>query len=115
MLRQIHIIDTKVADLIFQEVYLVNVLVNSQGFEYIFYKTDLFLEHQNRKFKKFQSNCRLSLQESDEIFWLYVLLIDALRKVRLSLNKTIVGKYCSRYHPTKNALFNILSLANQLY
>ena len=56
ILRQIHIIDTKAAEPIFQEAYLANALVNPRGKSHTFYKMDLLLEHQNGKFKRFRAN-----------------------------------------------------------
>lgn len=51
MLRQVYIFDMKVADPIFQEIYLANTLVKSRGKLQSFYEIDLLLEHQNKKFK----------------------------------------------------------------
>lgn len=115
MLRQIHIFDTKAADPILQEAYLANALVNPRGLGHTFYEMDLLLEHQNGEFKRFRSDRGSSLQESDEMFRLHALSVDTLRKVRLSLNKTVVGRQRSGYHPTKDASFDILSLADQLH
>lgn len=115
MLRQLHVFDTKAADPILQEVYLANALVNPRGLEHIFYEINLLLEYRNGEFKRFQNNRGSSLQESDEIFRLHTLLVDALRKVRLSLNKNVVSQHQSGYHPTKDASFDILSLADQLH
>lgn len=53
MLKQIYIINTKIIDSIFQDAYLTNILVNQRKMPQIFYKIDLLLEHQNRKFKQF--------------------------------------------------------------
>ena len=49
------------------------------------------------------------------MFWLHALSVDALRKVRSSINCIIVGKEKDGYHSTKDAAFDILSLANQLH
>lgn len=57
-----------------------------------FYKIDLSLEHQNKEHKQLYTNCNLSLQERDKIFWLHVLLLNALRKIRFSINYIIVDK-----------------------
>lgn len=115
MLRQLHVFDTKTADPILQEAYLANALVNPRGLEHTFYEMDLLLEHQNREFKRFQNDRGSFLQESDEMFRLYALSVDALQKVRLSLNKNVVGRHRSGYHPIKDASFDILSLADQLH
>lgn len=53
ILRQIHIFDTKAADLVLQKAYLANALVNFKGQSNIFYEIDLLLEYQNREFKHF--------------------------------------------------------------
>lgn len=99
MLRQIHIFDTKVADPILQEAYLANALVNPKGKPQSFYKMDLLLEHQNGEFKRFRTNRGSSLQESDEIFRFHALLVDALRKVRSSMNCVIMGKKRDGFRP----------------
>lgn len=115
MLRQVHVFDTKAADPILQEAYLANALVNPRGLGHTFYEMDLLLEHQNGEFKRFRNDRGSSLQESDEMFRLHALSVDALQKVRLSLNKNVVGQHRSGYHPTKDASFDILSLADQLH
>lgn len=110
-----HIIDTKSADPILQETYLTNALVNPRGLPYIFYEMDLLLEYQNGEFKRFCVDRGLLLQETDEMFRLHALSVDALCKVRLSLNRIVVKwQKCGNYL-IKSALFNILSLADQLY
>ena len=76
---------------------------------------DLLLEHQNGEFKRFCANRASSLQETNEIFRLHILLVDALYKVRLFLNKIIAGRQRGGNHPIKDASFDILSLADQLY
>lgn len=73
---------------------------------------DLLLEHQNGEFKRFWSDCGSSLQETDEMFKLYTLLVDALTKIRAGINKVIIGREQSERHPTKDTLFDILSLAD---
>ena len=110
-----HIFDTSAANLVLQKAYLANALVNPRGLGYIFYEMNLLFEHQNGEFKRFRSNRGFSLQESDEMFRLHALSVDALRKVRSSLNKVIIGREQSDYHPTKDSSFDILSLADQLY
>lgn len=115
LLRQIHIIDTKAADLILQEAYLANALVNSRGLPQTFYKMDLFLKHQNGEFKRFRADKNSSLQESDELFRLHALLVNALRKVRTSINRIVIGRERDGKHPQKDASFDILSLADQLH
>lgn len=61
LLRQIHIMDTNAADLVLQDTYLANALVNPRGLSYNFYEMDLLLEHQNSEFKHFRTNRGLSL------------------------------------------------------
>lgn len=51
MLRQVHIFNTKVADYQFPKIYLANILVNSEGFSYTFYKVNFLFEYQNDKLK----------------------------------------------------------------
>lgn len=53
MLRQVHVLDTYAADLIFQKAYLANILINLRDFEHTFYKINLFLKYQNEEFKRF--------------------------------------------------------------
>lgn len=92
MLRQLHIIDTKAADLLLQEAYLANALVNLRELPHTFYEMDLLLEHQNGEFKRFRSDRGLFLQKTDQMFRLHALSVDALRKVRFTMNKNIVGR-----------------------
>lgn len=115
MLRQIHVFDTETADPILQKTYLANALVNLRGLPHTFYKINLLLEHQNSKFKRFCADRRLLLSETDQIFWLHTFLLDSLRKIRSSMNKIIVERERSGLYCEKDASFNILSLANQLY
>lgn len=110
-----HIFDTTAADLILQEAYLANALVNPRGMGHTFYEMDLLFEHQNGEFKQFHTDRGSSLQESNEIFCLHALSVDSLCKVRSSFNKVIVGRERSGYHPTKDRSFDILSLADQLH
>lgn len=49
------------------------------------------------------------------MFWLHILLVDALKKIRSFINCIIVDKEKNGYHPINNASFDILSLANQLH
>lgn len=114
-MKQIHIIDTTITDLILQEIYLANALVNHRGLLYTFYKMDLLLEHQNSEFKRFYADKNSFLQESNEIFRLHALLFNTFQKVRFSINKVIANRDQSVKYLTKDASFNILSLANQLY
>lgn len=76
---------------------------------------DFLLKHQNKEFKKFQNDYKLSLPELDEMFWLYTLLVDVFQKVKLFFNKILFDQYQSGYHSTKDALFDILSLVDQFY
>ena len=115
MLRQVHIIDTTAADPILQEAYLANALVNPRGLPQTFYEMDLLLEHQNGEFKRFCADRGSSLQESDEMFCLHALSVDALRKVRLSINRVVVGRQRAGRHPQKDTSFDILSLVDQVH
>ena len=56
-----YIFDIKAADLILQEAYLANALVNARGERRTFYKMDLLLQYQNREFKRFQADRGSSL------------------------------------------------------
>ena len=113
--RQLHIIDTSAADMVLQKAYLANALVNLQGKAKCFYEMDLLLEHQNGAFKRFRSDRGSSLQETDQMFRLNALTVDALAKVRQVMNRVIIGRERDSYHPTKNSSFDILSLADQLH
>lgn len=115
MLRQMHILDTTAADPILQEAYIANALVNPRGLPFTFYEMDLLLEHQNGEFKRFRSDRGSSLQETDEMFRLYALSVDALSKIRKVMNRVIIGQEQSGRHPVKDASFDIQSLADQLY
>lgn len=136
MLRQLHIFDTDASTPQLQEAYLANSFVNPRGLPHTFYEIDLLLEHQNGEFKRFRTDRGSSLQETDQMFRQHALSVDALRKVRLGMNKIIVGrdrtgqyigqiswdvkvvwltKHISGRHPPKDASFDILSLADQLY
>ena len=115
MLRQVHIFDIKTADLVLQEAYLANALVNLKGQPGTFYEMDPLLEYQNGEFKRFQSDRSLFLQESNEMFRLHALSVDTLRKIRSSMNRIIIGRERDGYQPQKDSSFNILSLADQLH
>ena len=115
MLRQIHILDTTAADPVLQNAYLANALVNLQGLPHTFYEMDLLLEHQNGEFKRFRADQDSSLQETDNMFKLHALSVNALSKVRQVMNKVIIRRERSGRHPTKDASFDIQSLADQLY
>lgn len=115
LLKQVHIFDIIAADPILQEAYLANTLVNPQGLKHIFYEMDIIFEHQNGEFKRFCTNRASSLQESDEMFCLHILLVDSMRKVHFSLNKVIIGRERSSYHPTKNPSFDNFNLGDPLY
>lgn len=112
LLWQLYIIDTTTAYPILQKAYLANALVNLRGLSHIFYKMNLLLEHQNGELKYFRSNQSLFLQETNQMFRLHILLVDTLAKIRRSMNWVIIGWERSFTYPTKNALFDILSLAN---
>lgn len=49
------------------------------------------------------------------MFKQHPLSVDALAKIRKVINQVIIGREQSRKHPIKNALFDIQSLADQLY
>ncbi len=49
------------------------------------------------------------------MFKLHALSVDALTKIRAGMNKVIIDRERSGRYPTKDALFYILSLADQLY
>lgn len=115
LLKQLHIIDTKAAHPILQEAHLANARVDPCRLPHTFYEMDLLIEHQNGEFKRFLADRGLSLQESNEMFWLHSLSVDTLRKVRFSMNKVIAGRNQTGRHSTKDASFDILSLADQLY
>lgn len=115
MLRQLYIFDIQAADHILQKAYLANALVNPKGQPRTFYEMDLLLEYQNGEFKRFRADRGSSLQESDKMFRLHVLSVDALRKVRSSMNRIVIGKERDGYHFQKDASFNILSLVDQLH
>lgn len=72
------------------------------------------LKYQNKEFKQFYADYGLFLEKSDKIFRLYILLLDTLRKIRFSINCIIVDKEKNRYYLTKNKIFDILTLTNQL-
>lgn len=110
-----HILDIAAADLIFQNAYIANALVNLRELPFTLYEMDLLLEHQNGEFKRFRSDRGSSLQETDEMFKLHALIVDLLSKVRQSMNRVVISRERKEGHPTKDALFDILSLADQLY
>ena len=115
MLRQLHIMDTTASDPILQQAFLANALVNPQGRKDSFYEVDLLLEHQNGEFKRFRSDRGSSLQETDQMFKLHALSVDALAKVRRVMNKVVIGRERKGRHPIKDSSFDILSLSDQLY
>lgn len=53
---------------------------------------DLLLGHQNGEFKQFQLDRKFFLQEIDKMFKFHILLIDALIKIRIEINKVIISK-----------------------
>lgn len=115
ILRQVHIFDTKSANLVLQEAYLGNGLVNFKGQPGIFYEINLLLEHQNGEFEHFQSNRGLSLWENNKIFRLYALSVDMLKKIRSSMNQIIIDQERDDCYPQKDSSFGNLSLANQVH
>lgn len=86
ILKQLHIFDTKAIDPVLQKTYLANSFVNFKGQSRTFYEMDLLLKYQTGEFKRFQIDCRLSLQEINNMFQLHALLVDTLRKIRFSIN-----------------------------
>ena len=62
-----------------------------------------------------EANQGFSLQETDDIFKLHAVLVNALSKVRQAINKIIIKQKHNEKHFIKDTLFNIQSLANQLY
>lgn len=49
------------------------------------------------------------------MFQLYALLADILKKMRSLMNYIVISREKKGYHLQKDALFNILSLSNQLH
>ena len=86
MLCQLHILNTTAEDPLLQEAYLANALVNLRGLPHTFYEMDLLLEYQNGEFKRFRQDCGSFLQDSEEMFRVHALSVDALAKVRHVLN-----------------------------
>lgn len=115
MLQQLHIIDTSASNPILQQAFLANALVNPRGEKDSFYKVDLLLEHQNGEFKRFRSDRGSSLQETDQMFKLHALSVNALAKVRRLMNRIVIGRERKSRHPIKDSSFDILSLSDQLY
>lgn len=110
-----HIWDTSAADSTLQNAYIANALVNLRGLPFTFYEMDLLFKHQNGEFKWFRSDRGSSLQKTDEMLKLHFLTVSTLIKVRQAMNRVIVGREQKKRHLTKNASFDILSLANQLH
>lgn len=102
--QALHIFDTEAADPQLQEAYLANALVNLRGLPHTFYEIDLLLEHQNGEFKRFRTDRGSSLQETDQMFQQHALSVDALRKVRLGMNRILVGLDRSG----KSAIYSLL-------
>lgn len=115
LLWQLHIIDTTAAHPILQEAYLANALVILRGLPHTFYEMNLLLEHQNGEFKRFRSDRGSSLQETGQMFRMHALSVDTLAKIRRSMNRVIIDRERSSIHPTKDASFDILTLADQLH
>lgn len=115
MLHQMHILDITAADPVLKIAYIANALVNLRGLPSTFYEMDLLLEHQNGEFKPFRADRVLSLQETDEMFKMHALSVDTLSKIRRLMNRVITRRERSGRHPTKDASFDIQSMADQLY
>lgn len=81
MSRQMCIFDMAVADLQLQEAYQASSLVNPQDVLHTFYKIYFLLEHQNSRFKCFQSNIGSWLQETNKMFCLYSFIVDLLLEI----------------------------------
>ena len=107
MLQQLHIIDTNASDLILQKAFLANALINLQDRKDLFYEIDLLLEHQNREFKQFRLDRGFFLQETDQMFKLYFLLVDVLANVRRVINRVVIKQEQKSWHPTKDSFFDI--------
>lgn len=56
ILRKLHIFDIAYADLVLQDTYLTNTLINLLDLPDIFYKMNFLLEYQNGKFNRFCAN-----------------------------------------------------------
>lgn len=107
MLYQIHILDIIASNLILQNAYIANTLVNFWGLSHIFYEINLLLKYQNGEFKCFWTNWDSFLRKVDDILKLHILLIDTLLKVRWAINKVIIRQEHSKRHLTKSTLFDI--------
>lgn len=53
ILRYMHLLDINTVKPELRNVYIINLLINIQGLPFTIYEIDLFLEHQNGKFKQF--------------------------------------------------------------
>lgn len=109
LLWQLHIIDTAATNVMLQETYLANALVNLWELPHTFYEIDLLLEHQNSKFKQFCKDQGSFLQEINIIFRQHALTAKFFQKMRPAINKNIVSRQHSwdRRHPDKNTTFDI--------
>lgn len=107
-----HILNTRAAHLKLQKTYIANVLVNLQSLSFTFYEINILLKYRNREFKRFWADRSSSLQDTDEMFQLNELSINALSKMRQLMNKIIIRRECSGRHLTKNSSFDIQSLAD---
>lgn len=56
MLCQMHILNTITANLVLKNAFIANALVKFCDLLFTFYEIYLFLEHQNKKFNRFQAN-----------------------------------------------------------
>ena len=118
MLQQLHIIDISASNPILKQVFLTNTLVNPQSKKDSFFKINLFFKYQkyqNGEFKRFCSDQGFSLQETDQMFRLHTLLVDALAKIRHIMNKVLIRRERKGQHLIKSSFFDILSLSDQLY
>ena len=94
---------------------MTNALVNPQGQKTHFMNLIYFFSIKMKSFKQFHSDQGFSLQETDEMFKLHALLVDALAKVRRVMNRVVISRKRKGKHPIKDSLFDILSLSDQLY
>lgn len=117
MLRQMHILDAGAADRTLCRAYLANALANPRGLPPTFYEMDLLLEHRNgtAHSSDFALTAVLRCRSRTGLFKQHALSANTMTGVKLAINRTIIGRERSGKHPTKNAAFDIVSLADQLY
>lgn len=74
----------------------------------MFSEIDLFLRYQNLEFIYFWACIELFLLNTDEIFELYILLVNVFLKFKHLLNKVIIGQNCIDKYLINNTLLDIL-------